>query len=98
MSDSDSDLLDRLIQRLQERTSDRLDRQMHDADEIKTLEQESSQRRLDEMWTREHERQRAIAEAQAKQRQKESRLVRWVLLTAALLIAIVAGLVVLLSL
>jgi hypothetical protein len=98
MSDSDSDLLDRLLQRLQEKTSDRLDRQMRDADEIKTLEQESSQRRLDEMWTLERARQQAISEAQAKQRQHERTIVRWVLVTAAVLIAIVAGFVVLLSL
>jgi CHASE3 domain sensor protein len=88
-SDSDADLLDDLIKRAQEGTADHLDRRMREAEKIKRQEEQASQRRLEEMWEKEHERQREIAEAQAETRRQEQMLVRYVLIGAAIVILIV---------
>jgi len=97
-TDSDRDLLDSLIERAQERTSDRLDRRMHEAERLKAQEETSSQRRLEQMWLGEHERQRALAQSQAEQRRQEQMLVRYVLIAAALIVLIIIVLTVVLSL
>lgn len=88
MPDSDSDLLDSIIARAQKGSADRLDHQMRGAREIKAKEEEASRRRLEEMWMREHDRQRAIADAEAEQRRQEQTLVRYVLMGAAAIILI----------
>lgn len=98
MSEPDADLLDSLLKRAQERAADRLERQMHEAESLKANEEESSQRRLEEMWLREHGRQRAIAESQAEQRRQEQMLVRYVLVAAAIFIVIIIVLVTVLNL
>jgi hypothetical protein len=89
MPDSDPDLLDSLIGRLQEKADDRLEQKMQEAREVKQQEELASQRRLEEMWIREHERQRAIATEQAEQRRQEQMLVRYALIGAAIVILIV---------
>jgi ferric-dicitrate binding protein FerR (iron transport regulator) len=96
-SDSDSDLLNSLIDRMQEGMADRLDRQMYEAERIKAQEEAASQSRLEEMWMREHERQRAIAEAKAEQRRQEQMLVRYALIGVAIIILVVIVLALVLS-
>jgi hypothetical protein len=98
MSESDSDLLDALIKRMQEGTADRLDRQRQEAGGLKTQEEMDSERRLEEMWMREYERQRVITDAQMEQRRQEQLLVRYVLIGAAVIILILIILTVALSL
>ena len=98
MSESDPDLLDSLIKRMQEGTTDRLERQRQEAGEIKEREEMDSARRLEEMWMREYERQRAIADTQIEQRRQEQLLVRYVLIGAAVVILILVVLTVVLSL
>ncbi len=97
MSDSEPDLLDALIERAQEGTAERLERHMREAGEIRAREEAASQRRLEELWMREHERQRAIAQQQAEQRRQEQRLVRYVLIFSAVLILSVIIVALLLS-
>src|SRR3990170_2602718 len=97
MSDSDPDMLDSILDRAQKRTADRLDHLRHEADKIKAQEETASQRRLEEMWMREHERQRAIADDQAEQRRQEQMLVRYVLIGAAIVVLIVVLLTLMLS-
>jgi hypothetical protein len=87
--ESDSELLDSLIERLQEGTAGHLDRQMQAAQEIKAQEEKASRRRLEEMWMREHERQLAIARSKAEQQRQEQMLVRGVLIAGAIFILIV---------
>ena len=96
--DSDRDLLDSLIERAQEGTSDRLDRRMHEAERLKAQEEASSQRRLEQMWLGEHERQRGLAQSQSEQRRQEQMLVRYVLIAAAIVVMIIIVLTVVLSL
>jgi hypothetical protein len=98
MSEPDPDLLGSLIERARETTSDRLDRRMREAHEIKAQEEASSQSRLEKMWTREHERQRAITDSEVEQRHQEQMLVRYVLVGAAAVILIIIVLTVALSL
>lgn len=89
-SDRDSnDLVDSMIERFQEGTPDRLARQMSEAEIIKAHEEAGSQRRLEEMWKQEHERQRKITESQARRKQQEEQIVRYVLIAAGIFIAIV---------
>lgn len=88
-SDSDSDLFGSLIERLQEGTADHLNRQMQEAEHIKKQEEAASQRRLEQMWMREHERQSAIAKAKAEQQRQEQKLVRYVLIGAAIVVIII---------
>jgi len=98
-SDTESDFVDSLIERHQEGTADHLNRRMREAQDIKAMEEASSQRRLEAMWAQENERQRAVAKAQAEQRLREKQLLRYVLLGAAvIIIAVVALSVVLASL
>ena len=66
----DTDILDSLIKRHQERTADHLDRRMREAQGIKATEEESSQHRLEAMWERESQRQREIAAAAAEQKRR----------------------------
>jgi hypothetical protein len=89
MPDSDPDLLDSLLGRMQEETSGRLEQQMQEAKEIKQQEELASERRLEDMWIREHERQRAIAAEQAEQRRQEQMLIRYALIGAAIVILII---------
>ncbi len=49
-----------MVNRLQQGTAGRLERQMSQSREIKAREQADSQRRLEEMWVREHERQQVF--------------------------------------
>jgi ribosomal protein L40E len=88
-------VLETVVERVQMRTADRLDRQMRDAGDIKAQEEAASQRRLEEMWEREYERQQAIAEAQIEQKRQEMLLMRLAFAGVALfiLILIVAVLV-----
>jgi hypothetical protein len=97
MSESDSDLLDSLIKRMQEGTTDRLERQRQEAGELKEREELDSARRLEEMWMREYERQQALADAQVEQRRQEQLLVRYVLIGAAIIILVLVVLTVVLS-
>jgi type VI protein secretion system component VasF len=85
----ESEFIDSLIRRHQESTADHLDRRMKDARTIKDVEEASSQRRLDEMWAREGERQRAIAHASAEQQRRDKQLMQYVMLGAALIIILV---------
>jgi len=94
----DSDTLDSILKRAQERTADRLDQRMQEAGGIKAQEESASQRRLEEMWMREHERQRQIAQSQAEQRRQEQMLVRYVLIGAAIIVVIVIVLGVIIAL
>ena len=89
MPDSDPDLLDSLLGRMQKETSGRLEQQMQEAKEIKEQEELASERRLEDMWIREHERQRAIAAEQAEQRRQEQMLIRYALIGAAIVILII---------
>ena len=89
MPDSDPDLLDSLLGRIQEKTSGRLEQQMQEAKEIKEREELASERRLEDMWMQEHERQRAIAVEQAEQRRQEQMLIRYALIGAAIVILII---------
>ena len=98
MSESDSDLLDALIKRMQEGTADRLDRQRQEAGGLKIQEEMDSERRMEEMWMREYERQRAITDAQVEQRRQEQLLVRYVLIGAAVIILVLIIVTVVLSL
>lgn len=98
MPESEPELLDSLIKRAQERAADRLERQMRDSQQIKSEEDAASQRRLEEMWIREHERQRAVAESKAEQQRQEQALVRYVLIAVAIAIIIVIALAVAMSL
>jgi len=97
-TDSDGDLFDSLIERAKEGTPDRLDRRMREAQQLKAQEEASSQRRLEEMWIREHDRQRVIARSQAEQRRQEQVLVRYVLIAVAIVVLVIIILVVALSL
>jgi len=97
-TDSDGDLFDSLIERAKEGTPDRLDRRMREAQQLKAQEEASSQRRLEEMWLREHDRQRAVARSQAEQRRQEQILVRYVLIAATIVVLIVVILVIALAL
>ncbi len=85
----ESDLLGSLIDRIQDGTAGHLDRQMRSAPDIKRQEEEASQRRLEEMWMHENERQQAIAEAQSEQQRQEEMLVRVVLVVVGIVILIV---------
>ena len=82
----DPDLLDALIGRMQEKTPDRLERQMREAGEIKAQAEASSHNRLEEMWMQEHERQQTIATQQAEQRRQEQMLMRYALIGGAIII------------
>jgi hypothetical protein len=82
---------------MQEGTADRLDRQMREAGEIKAQEEEGSHSRLEEMWMKDHERQRTIAKKQAEQRRQEQMLMRYVLIGAAIIILVILVLALLLS-
>jgi hypothetical protein len=62
---------------------------MRGAPEIKAQEEAASERRLEQMWHREYERQRALADEQAETKRREKRLVRAVLVIAALIILII---------
>jgi len=86
---SDPDVLDSIINRTQKRTADRLEQQMQEAGKIKAREQAASDRRLEDMWLREHERQRALAQTRAEQRRQEQKIVRYVLLGAAIFVVVV---------
>jgi hypothetical protein len=86
---SDPDVLDSIINRTQKRTVDRLEQQMQEAGKIKAREQAASDRRLEDMWLREHERQRALAQTRAEQRRQEQKIVRYVLLGAAIFVVVV---------
>ncbi len=97
-TDLDSDLFDSLIERAKEGTPDRLGRRMREAQQLKAQEEASSQRRLEEMWLREHDRQRAISRSQAEQRRQEQMLVRYVLIAAAIVVLVITILVVALAL
>jgi ribosomal protein L40E len=81
-------VLETVVERAQIRTADRLVRQMHEAGDIKAQEEAASQRRLEEMWEREYERQQTIAEAQAEQKRQEMLLMRLALIGVALFIVI----------
>ena len=96
-SDSDPDLVNSLIERMQKGTADQLDERMRDAGQIKSEEETASQRRLEEMWVREHARQQAVAEAQAQQKRQEQMLLRGVFIGVAVLIVAAIILVVLLG-
>ena len=96
-SDSDPDLVNSLIERMQKGTADQLDERMRDAGQIKSEEETASQRRLEEMWVREHARQQSITEAQAEQKRQEQMLLRGVLIGVAVLIVVAIVLVVLLG-
>lgn len=98
MPESDPDLLDSLIERHQGSTADHLERRMRAAHEIKTEEETASQRRLEEMWMREHARQQAIADSQAEKRRQERLLVRYVLFGAAVIILLIVVLAIVLEL
>jgi Flp pilus assembly protein TadB len=96
-ADSDSDLVNAILGRATQKPADRLEQQMSQAPHLKQQEETASRSRLEKMWTREHERQRAIAEAQLEQRRQERQLVRYVLVAVALLILIVIVMALLLS-
>ncbi len=96
-SEPDSDLLDSIVERVQKGTADRLGSRMREADTIKAKEEAASQRRLEEMWVREHERQRAIADAQAEQRRQEQMLVRYVLVGGVIILTLVVIVAIVLS-
>jgi CHASE3 domain sensor protein len=87
--ETDSDLLDSLIKRLQDGTAGQLDQRMREAPDVKRQEEEASQRRLDDMWMRERERQRAIAQAQQEAERQEQMLVRYVLIGVGVVILII---------
>lgn len=68
--------LETMVERIQEGTAGRLDRRMREAGDVKAREEASSQRRLEEMWVKEHQRQQTIAEGQVEQRRQEQLLMR----------------------
>ena len=88
-TDTDPDLFDSIVERLGEGTADRLDRRMREATEVKTQEEASSQRRLEEMWVREHARQQATADARAEKLRQERMLISIVLIAIVIVILIV---------
>ena len=71
---------------------------MQEAERLKAQAEASSQRRLEQMWLDEHERQRVLAQSQTEQRRQEQMLVRYVLIAAALILLIIIVLTVVLSL
>jgi hypothetical protein len=85
----ESDLLDTLIGRLGEGTAQHLDRRMQEAETIKRQEAEASERRLEKMWVREHERQRRLQAAKSEQQRQEQMLIRLVLVGAAVLMIVI---------
>jgi len=97
MSNSDPDLVNALIERMQKGTADQLDEHMRDAGQIKSEEEAASQRRLEEMWMHEHARQQAITQAQSEQKRQEQMLLRGVLIALAVLIVAAVVLVMLLG-
>jgi hypothetical protein len=96
-SDADSDLVNSILGRATQKPADRLEQQMSQAPHIKQQEEAASRSRLEEMWMREHERQRAIAEAQLEQRRQEQQLIRYVFVGAALVIFMIIVVTLLLS-
>jgi hypothetical protein len=96
-SEPNSDLLDDLISRMQTGTADELDRRMRESPEIKVQEESASQRRLEQMWMKEYERQQAVAESQAEQKRQEEKLIRYALIGAAVVILIAIALVLLIN-
>ncbi len=77
-----------MVNRLQQGTAGRLERQMSQSREIKAREQADSQRRLEEMWVREHERQQDIAEDQVEQKRQEALMIRLVLVGVVVVIVL----------
>jgi hypothetical protein len=77
-----------MVERLQQGTAGRLERQMSDAKEIKAREEADSQRRLEEMWTREYERQQHIAEDQVEQKRQEALIMRLVFIGVIVVIVL----------
>jgi hypothetical protein len=95
--ESNSDLLNDLLDRMQTGTADELDRRMRESPEIKIQEESASQQRLEEMWMKEYERQQAVAASQAQQKRQEEKLIRYALIGAALVILIAIILVLILD-
>lgn len=85
--------LEEIVERLQEKTAGRLERQMRESVDIKVQEEADSQRRLEEMWLQEHERQQAIATAKAEQQRQEQLLVRSVFILVILVILVILGVI-----
>ncbi len=85
----DSDTLDSILKRTQERTADRLDQRMQEASKIKAQEEWASQQRLEKMWLLEKERQHKIAAMQAEKQRQEQMLVRYVFIGAAVIVVVV---------
>lgn len=75
-----------LVERLQHGTADRLELQMDQAREIKEREEADSQRRREDMWKREYERQQRVNEDQTRQKRQETRLMRLVFILVILFI------------
>jgi len=96
-SDSDPDLVNALIERMQKGTADQLDEHMRDAGQVKSEEEAASQRRLEEMWMHEHARQQAITQARVEQKRQEQMLLRGVFIGVIVLILVTVLLVVLLG-
>lgn len=96
-SEPNSDLLDDLINRMQTGTGGELDRRMRESPEIKVQEESASQRRLEQMWMKEYERQQAVAESQAEQKRQEEKLIRYALIGAAVVILVAIALILLIN-
>jgi ribosomal protein L40E len=81
--------LEAMVERLQQGTAGRLEQQMDQAREIKEREQAASQRRQEELWRREYERQQRVNEEQAVQTRQETRTVRLVFTLVIIFILLV---------
>ncbi len=77
-----------MVERLQQGTASRLDDQMRQAKEIKAQEEADSQRRLEDMWVREHQRQQGIAEDRSEQKHQEAQMIRLVFIGVIVLIVL----------
>jgi ribosomal protein L40E len=84
--------LETMVERLQQGTAGRLEQQMGQAREIKELEEAASQRRQEELWRREYERQQRVDEDRAEREQQETNVIRLVFIGVIVVILLLIAL------
>jgi ribosomal protein L40E len=87
-----------MAERLALGTSGRLRQQMEASAEIKEREEVDSQRRMDSLWQKEHQRQQEIAAARSRQKEQERMFIRLTLIGGLGILIAAIILIVLMSL